>query len=224
MLRAQRLFLIVLLSVVGLPGCVYRWKSREYPVLKTYATEEDNVHVMVKPLTPKESKKQFGGNVLSHGYYALQLMIENNNGYYYILHPKYFGLPLVSPKKVAEELHANTLFVVSSMIGVGIFGLAFIYPLSYVAWATLPVGAWLSTNNDAITQEVMRDSINRDLENVVISPYGNMKCYVFVAEHNFSPTFDLMLRSCKDNKPVRFAVSLAPQKPLMKKPELAQKP
>jgi hypothetical protein len=105
---------------------------------------------LVKPLGKKESEELFGK--YTKRYKALELVVENNNDCYFILHPWYIGLPLVEPKKVARDMHTNTLLVVWSMIGAGFFGIEWLAPLSPLLYASIPVGMWLSARNKNITK------------------------------------------------------------------------
>ena len=71
---------------------------------------------------------------------------------------------------------------------------------------------WLSARNKNITKSVTRDSIYKNDESIIIPPYGQIKRHFFVSRHDFKPNFTITLLSGKDNKPVRFGVSLAQKK------------
>lgn len=199
---------IPLLLLAAVPGC-FKKKAPALP-LKPYAQEQENVHILVKPLGKKESKELFGASVTKCQ--ALELVVENNNDCYFILHPWYIGLPLTSPKKVSQALHINTPLIVSSMLVLGMLGVEWVAPLSIFFYAALPVGLWSSAQNKAISKNVMRDAIYKNVESIIIPPYGQIRRHFFVSYHDFTPNFTITLLSGKDNKPVRFPVSLAQKK------------
>jgi hypothetical protein len=200
-------FLLILL-----PFSVYSRKRDVLPALKAYCKEQENVQVLVKPLTGKESKKQFGTNFIRRGYQPIQLVIENNNQSYFILHPWYIGLPIMSPERVAREAHTNAFWVSWSMIGIGAFiGIQWFAPLTALIFLAFPTEAWIRHTNKEITENTLNHAIDRTIESIVIPPFGTVTRYIFVAEKDFNPDFSLTVLNGKNNQPVQFNVILTTQ-------------
>lgn len=201
-----RASLLGLFFILLLPGCA-RWRKRERAPLQAYVKEQDNVQLSVRPLDKKQSQRIFGKKVPGHQ--PLELIIENNNESYYILHPWYITLPLAIPKKVAKQMHTSTPLVVWGMMALGIFGVEWFAPFTPFLYASLPVGIWVSNNNKTISKNVTREAIARNAESIIVPPYGQIRRYIFISRHDFSPHFTVTLLNGADNKPNRFAVSLA---------------
>ena len=202
---ASSLILASLLSGCGL------YKKKSPPVvLREYRGELEGVELTVKPFGKKDAEERFGK--YTKRYKVLELLIENNNDHYFILHPWYVGQTLESPKKVAKYMHSNTLLVVWGMIGAGLFGLEWLAPLAPFLYLSVPTGIWLSNRNKDITKNVTRDSIYRNVESIIIPPYGQLKRHFFVSRYDFTPNFTITLLSGRDNKPVRFNIALASSK------------
>jgi hypothetical protein len=202
-------FVFLSLTLSFLPGCFFNKKKSELPPLRTCVQELDGVRVVVKPLSKQECEDLFGK--YTKRYQALELTIENENDFYFILHPWYIGQPLIDPKKVAQDLQTNTPLVVGGMVIAGFFGFEWLAPLSPLLYVAIPVGMWLSSRNKQITKNVNRDSVY-NVESIIIPPYGQVKRHFFVSRYDFTPNFIVTLLSGQDNKPLRFPIALTQQK------------
>jgi hypothetical protein len=193
-------------------GCGYKsHKKLIKNQLVPYSKMNDQVQLLVHPLNAEESKQELGRNALKKGYQPIKIVIENNADSYLILHPWYIGLPIAQPKKVAKALHRNNFFITTAAIGVGIIGLEWCSPLAVFLFGAIPLTFLIGWNNAKITDCVLQDSINRGVETIIIPPHGHIKRSIFVSEADFKSDFMLTLFDTKENKAIRFEVSL--QKP-----------
>lgn len=198
-------FAIQLTVLILLVGCGQKKATFN---LRSYSAVHDNVHLMVRPLSARESKKEYGRNALSRGYQPLKIIIENATESYYILHPWYIGLPLSSPIDVAHTLQRETTLICLSMVGVGLVGFEWFMPAALLIPAAAPVGITLAFLNRRIKKRVMSNSIDKGVESIVVPPRGAIKRSIFVASSDFQPQFMFTLFNSMSNQPVQFDVDL----------------
>jgi hypothetical protein len=203
-MRIKPIIILISTLLIMLPGCGRRHNWRLHP----YHAEQRGVELAVKPVTESESQERFGRRMIKRGYYPLQLHIDNKSDAYCILNPSQMGVALASPKKVAKRLHHKTMLITTALFMLGILGLEWFHPLSYASLVAFPVAAYLSARNRHITNSVIRDSIDKNEESIVIPPYCAITRHFFVPDHHFRPNFPVTLIYTKDNQALQFDVLL----------------
>ena len=142
--------------------------------LISFSQTQENVQLLIKPIDKYESRKKFGRNALKRGYQPLSITIENDSDTYYILHPWYIGLSIESPKKVAKAMYHPITLAAVSMIAIGALGVQWFTPLAICISGSIPICIYLQYLNKNIKRAVMKDSIDRGVESIVIPPFGNL--------------------------------------------------
>lgn len=217
----------VIVSFFFFAGCGHKELLKKQ--LVPYSKVNDQVQLMMKPLTAQESKQELGRNALKKGYQPIKFTVENNSDAYLVLHPWYIGLPITSPKKVARALHRNNFLITMGSLGIGAIGLEWFSPLSVFFFGALPLSLLVDWNNEKISASVLNDSIGRGVETIMIPPHAHIKRSIYVYEADFKSEFMFTLFNTRDNKAIKFEVSLekpkeVPHLPIITSDPLAEAP
>jgi hypothetical protein len=98
---------LLLIATVSLTSCAsYRASALNNPIV---TKKRESVVLTAKTFDKSDCKKYLDRNVIRHGYYPVQLYIENNSERDYVFSLNRVTLPCARPEEVAEKCHTSTV-------------------------------------------------------------------------------------------------------------------
>jgi hypothetical protein len=179
-------------------------KSAVTQLLPTFSLNDQRVIVVAKAMTPTESKRNFGHDLISRGVQPLHLTIENNTSNEYSLCPSSVDLPRVEVNKIASKITRSSLprgiaYKIASL---------FFWPLA------------IPSTIDGIRvlkhqQEIKRDLKAKSMREEVVAPYSTFNRVLFVPKDQVQNTFKVTLIDLESLKPTEFQTTIESlEKPL----------
>jgi hypothetical protein len=161
--------------------------------LPTFSLKDSRVQVFAQAMTPDESKRNFGHDLISRGIQPLHLTIENNTSDEYSLCPSSVDLPRVEPSKVAFKITKSAIprgiaYKIASF---------FFWPLA------------IPSTIDGIRVSIHHKNLKKDLKaksmrDEVVAPYSTFHRVLFVPKEEFQNTFKVTLIDLETLKSTEF--------------------
>lgn len=166
-------------------------------LLPTFALEEARVLVVAKAMTPEDSKRSFGHDLVSRGVQPLHLTIQNNTSEEYSLCPSSVDLPRIEPSKVAFKV---TKSAIPRAIGYKVAGFFF--------WPFMIPGLIDSIRVMSHHQKLKKDLTAKSMRDEVVPPYTIYNRVLFVPKDEFKETFKVTLIELESLKPTEFQTTI----------------
>ena len=151
-------------------------------LLPSFSLEHDNVIVVAKAMTPEDSKKNFGHDLISRNVQPLHLTIQNNTSNEYSLCPSSVDLPRIEASKIAFKV---TKSAIPRAIGYKIASF-FFWPL--IIPSTIDSIRVLSHH-----KKLKKDLIAKSMKEEVVAPYSIFNRVLFVPKDKFQESFKVTL-------------------------------
>jgi hypothetical protein len=161
---------------------IHSLKSVSVELLPTFSLEESRVLVAAKVMTPEESKRNFGHDLISRGVKPLHVTIQNNTSNEYSLCPSSVDLPRIDASKVAFKITKSTI---PRAIGYKI--------ASFFFWPLMIPGTIDSIRVMAHHKKIKKDMKGKSMREEVVAPYSTFNRVLFVPEEKFLETFKVTL-------------------------------
>ncbi|MBS0620505.1 MAG: hypothetical protein JSS61_03490 [Verrucomicrobia bacterium] len=188
------------LMAVGLAFLAAGWERHQTHHMKPVAqellesfSEGQHVGVVAHALTPDESKKLFGHDLISRGVQPVHLTIENHSASRYVLEEDVINLPCIEARDVAFRVSKSAIprgimYRVASLI---------FWPFS------------IPSSIDGMRTFVKHRQLKRDLKakvvkHEVVPEYATIGRVVFVPVEGFSSAFKVTLTDEKTRRPLEF--------------------
>jgi len=151
-------------------------------MLPAFALEESKVVVVAKAMTPDESKRNFGHDLVSRHVQPVQITIENNTSNEYSLCPSSVDLPRISASKVAFKVTKSTI---PRAIGYKI--------ASFFFWPFVIPSTIDSIRVMSHHQKIKKDMAAKSMKEEVVASYSVFNRVLFVPKDKFQETFKVTL-------------------------------
>ena len=219
-----------LLALLVLPSCGHK-KSNLLPLQMRREVRKE-ITVAVSPLDKYACQDQFGYKIKK--YQALQLTINNNSDHFYLLNTYQIGLPLITPKQVAQSVFDGCL--PAALIGLGI-GLAAASAASddcscccecrrhhhhhhhcsdchchHHTYVAVDASAGEDHSYRKLEKRITKQSIDPKGDALSIAPFGSLSRTLFVSPEAAQRPFVLTLLDTKTNKGSTFKIDLVGEK------------
>ncbi len=162
-------------------------------LLPVFSIKDRGVVIFARAITPDESKRYFGHDLISRGVQPLQLMIQNNTSEEYSLCPSSIDLDRVEASKVAFKV---TKSAIPRAIAYRVASLLF-WPFA------------IPSTIDSIRVATHHNKLKRDLKakavkDEVIAPYTTFHRILFVPVQKFKEVFKVTLIDLDTLQPMEF--------------------
>lgn len=195
---------VLLFGLITLSGCG-RKRIKYFPPIdrnRAYVHRNDDLMLTVYALSRNEAKSVFGIDVVDHGYQTLQMRMTNCGPHEYVLRPSYHGLPCVSGKHIARQMHYDTSqWMTWSSLG------ALLFLWEAIPCLIVPAGLSMREYNQKVTQDMRRHTLSKR-ETITIAPYEAVNKFIFVATSLYSPDFAISFLNNDTKKLVTFDVKV----------------
>lgn len=166
-------------------------------LLPTFSLDSTQVMVTAKAMTPNESHRNFGNNLISRGVTPLQLTIQNNTSDKYSLSAGSVDLDRIEASKIAYKI---TKSAIPRGIGLKIASL-FFWPLMIPSTID---GILVWTHHNTLKKDLLAKS----LQDEIIAPYSTLHRVLFVPEGKFKETFKVTLIKLDSLKAIVFQTTV----------------
>ncbi len=176
---------------------IHTLKSVATELLPSFSLKEIRVVVHAKAMTPDESKRNFGHDLISRGIQPLQLSIQNNTSNEYSLCPSSIDLPRVEASKVAFKV---TKSAIPRSIGYKI--------ASFFFWPLM-----IPSTIDGIRVMIHHKNLKKDLsaksvKQEVVAAYSVFNRVLFVPKKEFKETFKVTLIDIESLQPTELQTTI----------------
>lgn len=172
---------------------IHPLKAASAQLLPSFALNETRVLVMAKAMTPDESKRNFGHDLISRGVQPLQLTIQNNTANEYSLCPSSVDLPRIDASKVAFKITKSAI------------PRAIAYKIaSFFFWPLMIPSTIDGIRVMSHHQKVKKDLKAKSMRDEVVAPYSTFNRVLFVPQKEFQETFKVTLIDLESLKPQEF--------------------
>lgn len=217
--RKMRLVTAVLF-ISTLTSCTsykaYPLKGLSYELSFKEAEPGQNIEVFAtaKALSINDCMKYFDRDLLSFGYQAVQLYIENNSNRAYAFHTELISLPCSSLEDVTEAVHTSTPYRVALSSATS-FLLAPLY-----AWLAAPIALtmpeeisglvmlpfFIPTVYEGICSSRANESLDIDFsskaaKDTILSPNGIFNKIIFIPKERYNNRFSITLIDIESKEP-----------------------
>jgi hypothetical protein len=190
------LFLLSLSSCANYKATSLNTLSKaDYPALKMEA--DAGVVICAKTFNESDCKKYLDRDVIAHGYYPVQVYIENNSDNDYLFSINRVSLPLARTEEVAEKVHTST---VGRAAG---YGAAALLTSGLFAIPAIVDGVKSVNANRALDT----DFIAKAAKDHVIYQHSHSNMLMFIREESYQQTFTITLIDNKSYKSKVFKVT-----------------
>lgn len=166
-------------------------------LLAPFSLEEQKVIVTAKPMSARESQKNFGHDLLSRGVQPLQLTIENNTPHEYSLCPSSVDLPRVKPSQIAFKVSRSAI---PRAIAYKVASLLF-WPFAIPSTID---GIRTFTHHKQFKQDLKAKGMREE----IVAPYATFHRVLFVPKDELQSSFKVTLIDLETLKPSEFHLSL----------------
>lgn len=196
--KIKKYFPATLLALGGIFLLTTGWdRYQAYPLkpvvtelLPSFSLAHDQVMVVAKAMSPEESKRSFGHDLISRGVQPLQLTIQNNTSQEYSLSPSSVDLPRIEPKKIAFK-------VTKSAIPRGIaYRVA-----SFFFWPFMIPSTIDSLRVYSHHKSLKKDFTAKAMKEEILAPYSTFHRVLFVPKEEFKETFKVTLIELESLEP-----------------------
>jgi hypothetical protein len=164
-------------------------------MLPDFSLNDTHILVFAKAMTPSESKRNFGHDLISRGVQPLHLTIQNNTPDEYSLCPSSVDLPRIEPSKIAFKVTQSTI---PRAIGYKIASLFF--------WPFMIPGTIDSIRVFSHHKKLKKDLKAKSMRDEVVAPYSTYNRVLFVPQDQFQSTFKVNLIELESLKSTEFSV------------------
>jgi hypothetical protein len=162
-------------------------------LLPNLSLDHSKVLVVAKALTPNESKKNFGHDLISRGVQPLQLTIQNNTSSEYSLCPSSVDLPRIEASKIAFKVTRSSI---PRGIGYKVASLLF--------WPFAIPGTIDSIRVFSHHKKLKKDLMAKSMREEIVAPYSTFHRVLFVPTEEFQQTFKVTLIELETLTPTEF--------------------
>lgn len=172
-------------------------KSVTTDIMPSFSLNDAKVMVYAKAMTPADSKRSFGHDLISRGVQPVQITVENNTSDEYSMCASSVDLPHIKASKVAFKVTKSTI---PRSIGYKIAGFLF--------WPFMIPGTIDSIRAMSHHQKLKRDIIAKSMKEEVVAPYSTYNRVLFVPEKDYQETFKVTLIELETLKPTEFLTTV----------------
>lgn len=151
-------------------------------MLPCFSLEETKVVVVSKAMTPDDSKRNFGHDLISRNVQPVQITIQNNTANEYSLCPSSVDLPRIDASKVAFKVTKSSI---PRAIGYKIASLFF--------WPFMIPSTIDSIRVMSHHQKIKKDMMAKSVKQEVVAPYSVYNRVLFVPKDKFQKSFKVTL-------------------------------
>ena len=170
-------------------------KSVATEMLPDFSLDNTQILVFAKAMTPNESKRSFGHDLISRGIQPLHLTIQNNTSDEYSLCPSSVDLPRVEARKFALKVTQSAL---PRSIGYKVASLFF--------WPFMIPGTIDSIRVFTHHKKLKKDLKAKSMRDEVVAPYSTYNRVLFVPQNEFQSNFKVTLIELESLKSTEFKV------------------
>ncbi len=198
MTQQRVLFLVSILSLLGLAGCA-KYKARPLNKLRTNMGQKHEHQCICfnhKAFDHADCKRYLDRDVIKEGYQPVQIEITNNTDRCLKISPASFPFPIATPESIARLVHTDT---VARAVGYGVVGF-FCWPFIIPA---IVDGIGSAEANEALDD----DFADKSLTTHVIQPYSSINGLIFVPRRDYQDDFSFTVVDAQNNQ--KFTLSPA---------------
>jgi len=151
-------------------------------MLPSFSLEESKVIVYTKAMTPDESKRNFGHDLVSRNVQPVQITIQNNTSNEYSLCPSSVDLPRIDASKVAFKVTKSSI---PRAIGYKI--------ASFFFWPFIVPSTIDSIRVMSHHQKIKKDMKAKSMKEEVVASYSVFNRVLFVPKDKFKESFKVTL-------------------------------
>ena len=166
-------------------------------VLPNFSLTANRMTVVAKVMTPEESKRSFGHDLVSRGVKPLHLTIQNNTANQYSMCPGSVDLPRIEASKIAGKVTQSAL---PRSIGYKI--------ASFFFWPFLIPSTIDGVRVMVHHQNLKKDILAKSMKEEVVAPYSTFNRVLFVEEKKFQESFKVTLIDLETLQPTEFQLSV----------------
>jgi hypothetical protein len=195
----KSLLLVVCMTLTGCASYQASSLGNLSPILVTSNKTglHDDVIVCAKTFDKNDCKKYLDRDVIGHGYYPVQIYIENNSDRDYLFSLNRVSLPCARPEEVAEKVHTSTVGRVAG------YGAAAFFTCALFVIPAIIDGVKSSNANTALDS----DFGAKAARDHVIYQHSHSNMLMFVPSNAYQPTFTVTLIDQSSNRSKLFRVS-----------------
>lgn len=179
---------VILISSLLFLTSVEKFRPAKLPfvagVVQSFTKEQKGVQLDYKVYSSVDSKIYLDRDLLAKGYQPVQITIQNNTPYSFVLGKEDISLPLVSASKVVSKFDRATL---PKSIGYKVLGF-FFWPFSVIG--TIDSVKTYATHRD-LKKDLSAKSVKNDQE--VILPFSSLNRVLFVEKDKYQEEFSISL-------------------------------
>lgn len=173
-------------------------KSVTTDLMPSFSLNDAKVMVYAKAMTPADSKRSFGHDLISRKVQPIQITVENNTSYEYSMCPGSVDLPRIEASKIAFKVTKSTI---PRSIGYKIAGFLF--------WPFMIPGTIDSIRVMSHHQKLKKDILAKSMKEEVVAPYSTYNRVLFVPQKDYQETFKVTLIELETLKPTEFQTTVA---------------
>ncbi|MBS0604188.1 MAG: hypothetical protein JSS60_04010 [Verrucomicrobia bacterium] len=166
-------------------------------LLPSFSLNDSRILVVAKVMTPEESKRSFGHDLLSRGVKPLQLTVQNNTSNEYSMCPSSVDLPRIEASKIAFKV---TKSAIPRSIGYKI--------ASFFFWPFMIPSTIDGIRVMAHHQKLKKDIIAKSMKDEIVAPYSTFNRVLFVSDKQFQETFKVTLIDLDTLKPTEMLTTV----------------
>lgn len=166
-------------------------------MLPSFSLEESKVIVVTKAMTPDDSKRNFGHDLISRNVQPVQITIQNNTSNEYSLCPSSVDLPRINSGKVAFKVTKSTI---PRAIGYKI--------ASFFFWPFMIPSTIDSIRVMTHHQKIKKDMKAKSLKKEVVAPYSVYNRVLFVPKDKFQESFKVTLINIESLQATEFQTTI----------------
>jgi hypothetical protein len=151
-------------------------------MLPTFSLADTQMRVHASAMTPDESKRNFGHDLISRGVQPVQITVENNTSNEYSMCPSSVDLPRIEASKIAFKVTKATI---PRSIAYKIASLFF--------WLLMIPGTIDSIRVYTHHKKLKKDILAKSMKEEVVAPYSTFNRVLFVPKNEFTETFKVTL-------------------------------
>ncbi len=166
-------------------------------LLSSFSLKEIEVAVTAKAMTPEESKRNFGHDLISRDVIPLHLTIQNNTSNEYSLCPSSVDLPRIEASKVAFKITKSSIprsiaYKIASF---------FFWPLMIPSTID---GIRVMNHHRNLKKDLIAKSVRQE----VVASYSVFNRVLFVPKDKFEESFKVTLIDIESLQPTEFQTTV----------------
>lgn len=161
---------------------IHPLKTIPTQLLSSFSLEETRVVVIASAMTPDDSKRNFGHDLVSRNVQPIHLTIQNNTSNEYSLCPSSVDLPRIEANKIAFKV---TKSAIPRAIAYKVASLFF--------WPLMIPGTIDSIRVLNHYNKLKKDLLAKSMKEEVVAPYSIFNRVLFVPKDKFQESFKVTL-------------------------------